>query len=228
MKIFDKSFERPEENLACEEALLDLCEEGLETEILRFWEPLRPFVVLGYSNRADSEADLGFCRANGIPVLRRSSGGGTVLQGPGCLNYSLVLKIDSSYHKSITRTNRSVMERHQKMMEVILKKEVKVEGHTDLTIGGLKFSGNAQRRKRTHFLFHGTFLLDFDIAFMAKALKFPPLAPAYRNGRSHADFVVNLGLPAASIKEALTKEWSAVEPLEPPLDRVRCLAEKYA
>lgn len=224
MKILDLSFERPEENLACDEALLELCEEGVEAEILRFWESARPFVVLGYSNRPESEADLGFCRSNGIPVLRRASGGGTVLQGPGCLNYSLVLKIDPSYHKSISETNRAVMTRNRLAIQTLLNKEVTVEGHTDLAVGGLKFSGNAQRRKRTHLLFHGTMLLNFDVALMAKALLFPPLPPGYRGRRAHEDFVTNLGLSSEAVKEALAREWDASLPLDPPLERVRRLA----
>jgi lipoate-protein ligase A len=229
MKILDFSFEGPGENLACDEALLDLCEEGLDAEILRFWESPRPFVVLGYSNRAEAEADVDFCREKAIPVLRRCSGGGTVLQGPGCLNYALVLKLHPSYHKSITQTNRTVMERNRSAMQSLLGKEVKIEGHTDLTVGGRKFSGNAQRRKRTHVLFHGTFLLDCDLSLLASALRFPPKPPAYRGTRDHAAFVTNLGLPAAAVKSALAREWGAAGPaLEPPLERVRALAEKYA
>src|SRR5262245_40949097 len=82
------------ENLACDEALLDLCEDHGADEILRFWEPRNYFVVLGYGNKAAAEVDLEACAAEKIPVLRRCSGGGTVLQGPGCLNYALILRID--------------------------------------------------------------------------------------------------------------------------------------
>src|SRR5262245_44929423 len=93
MKYFDFTCPSPVENLACDEALLDLCERGGEGEILRFWEPQTPLVVLGYANQAAREVNLEACRAAGTPVLRRCSGGGTVLQGPGCVNYSLVLEI---------------------------------------------------------------------------------------------------------------------------------------
>ena len=55
MKHFDQSFETPEENLACDEALLDLCEEGSGPELLRFWEPRNYFIVAGYSNKIQTE-----------------------------------------------------------------------------------------------------------------------------------------------------------------------------
>ena len=106
MKWIDLTYPSPEENLACDEALLDLCEEGAEGEILRFWEPSAYFVVLGYSNRWTTEVDSPACAKLGIPIFRRCSGGGTVLQGPGCLNYSLILKIEGDRTlATITGTN---------------------------------------------------------------------------------------------------------------------------
>src|SRR5271165_3203750 len=95
MKYIDLTLSTPEENLACDEALLDFCDAG-GGELLRFWEPIEPFVVLGYANEAAAEANLDACRARGIGVSRRCTGGGTVLQAAGCLNYSLILQIPQS------------------------------------------------------------------------------------------------------------------------------------
>src|SRR2546426_2926796 len=81
MKVFDLALPTPEQNLACDEALLDLCEEDGCEEILRFWEHRKHFVVLGYSNNAATEVNLDAARRDGVPVLRRCSGGGAVLQG---------------------------------------------------------------------------------------------------------------------------------------------------
>src|SRR5712691_11540818 len=91
---------------------------------------------------------------------------------------------------------------------------VTVEGFTDLAVNGLKFSGNAQRRKRRCLLFHGTFLLDFDLSLVQKLLRPPSRQPAYRANRSHADFLTVVGWQASAIKAALQKVWNAKEPLE--------------
>src|SRR6267142_1472838 len=93
MKYIDLTLPTAAENLACDEALLDLCEEGYEHEILRFWEPREHFVVLGYANKIASEVNVPACKTNHVSIFRRCTGGGAVLQGPGCLNYSLVLKL---------------------------------------------------------------------------------------------------------------------------------------
>src|SRR5437899_489295 len=94
----DLTFESPAENLACDEALLDWCEAGQAAEILRVWEPSKAFVVLGYANRAASEANLSFCQKNNIPVHRRCTGGGAVLQEVGVL---MNLNVDSAKVKTI-------------------------------------------------------------------------------------------------------------------------------
>ena len=91
---------------------------------------------------------------------------------------------------------------------------IQVQGHTDLAIGGRKFSGNAQRRKRTHLLFHGAILLNLDLQLLDQVLPMPTLQPDYRSGRSHKEFLTQLSVSAESVKHALRAAWSAEEPLE--------------
>ena len=227
MKWIDLTYASPAENLACDEVLLDFCEENGTDEILRFWEPMDHFVALGYSNRWNSEVNIPACAARGIPVLRRCSGGGTVLQGPGCLNYSLILKIEGDRTlASITETNRMVLEKNAAALSPLLPERPQVQGHTDLTLGPRKFSGNAQRRRRHFTLMHGTFLVGFDLALLEKCLPMPSLQPDYRRNRPHRDFVMNLDVKAAEIKSALKIEWKATRPLESlPQARVTSLAQ---
>ena len=237
MKYFDFTLPTPAENLACDEALLGLCEEGRGGEVLRFWEPREPFVVVGYANRAAREVNLEACRKRGIPVLRRCSGGGTVAQGAGCLNYSVILRIagpgtDGAVPStgSIGSTNCHVMSRNRAALEALLKAKVEIQGHTDLVVNNLKFSGNAQRRLRRALIFHGTFLLNFDLGLMEHILPLPSQQPEYRMGRSHGEFLANLKLPAAEVKAALRKVWGAEEELtDYRAEKVHELvAEKYA
>ena len=231
MKQCDLTLSTPEENLACDEALLDFCEERGDCEVLRLWQPASYFVVVGYADSARTEVNLDFCRQNSIPVFRRCSGGGTVLQGPGCLNYSLVLRIDSiAALQSIPGTNDFVLRRHQQSLADLLQAPVEKRGHTDLAIGGLKFSGNAQRRRRNCLLFHGSFLLHLDFELLEKALPLPSRQPDYRLNRSHSDFLMNLSVEPHVLKQALVKDWVADEPLqEIPFDRISFLVrEKYS
>jgi lipoate-protein ligase A len=208
MHLLDTSFADPASNLACDEALLDLCEQGSLGPLLRFWNPKKPFVVLGYSNNASREVDLDFCRSRKIPVFKRQSGGGAVLQGPGCLNYALVLPIGRRF-QDIRRTNRFVLNRHRRALKPLLGSGVRLQGLTDLALSGRKFSGNAQKRKRRFLLYHGTFLLGLDLGLVGQTLKHPSREPDYREGRPHSEFLMNLPRSAKKIRAALVKAWHA-------------------
>lgn len=214
MNELDLTLPTPAENLACEEALLDAAEANDGPSLLRFWESTQPFVVVGYANKVAEEVNIEACRAMGIPILRRCSGGGTVVQGPGCLNYAVILKIEETGPlATITETNRWIMERTRAALTGALGQPVSVEGHTDLAIDGRKFSGNAQRRKRNWLLFHGTFLIDFDLELIQRLLLVPPRQPDYRHQRSHSEFITQLKLPRAVIKSALRDAWNSSSPL---------------
>ena len=233
------TFRSPAENLACDEALLDWCETGAGTEVLRFWESAEHFVVVGYADKVYTEVNIEACERKGIPVYRRCSGGGTVLQGPGCLNYTLVLRItDDGPFRNITSANRLIMQRNRTAIESLYPKsrqrhlawEVAVRGHTDLCLGHLKCSGSSQRRRKHFLLFHGTFLLNLDLALVTEVLRMPSKQPDYRKHRTHASFLTNLNLSADEVKAALCNAWGALSPLEnPPVGETTALARaKYA
>jgi lipoate-protein ligase A len=239
MKWCNLNLPSPAEQLAADETILDWCEAGHRDETLLFWEPRKLFVVVGYANKVTTEVDVAACVAKGVPIFRRCSGGGTVLQGPGGLNYSLILRItDDGPLCSITSANQFIMERNRAAIESLAdqfkiqnsKFTISVRGHTDLCLHNLKFSGNSQRRKKNFLLFHGTFLLKFDLALVGEFLRMPSLQPDYRASRSHDDFLVNLNLAAGQVKTALQKAWNATEELQdfPKQETQTLAADKYS
>ena len=209
MQFLDLSFPTPARNLAADEWLLNQAESGARGATLRFWESPTYFVALGYTNRSHVEADEAACRAHEVPILRRVSGGGTVMQGPGCLNYALIHPIEPGQTLNVEATNKMVMETQRAAFEQLLGEPVSVAGHTDLATGNLKFSGNAQRRKSRYFLFHGTILLDFDPELVQQLLRPPSKEPDYRARRSHRDFIRNLPVARDEVKSALRAAWQA-------------------
>ena len=235
MTLLDLTLRSPAENLAMDEALLDNAEAGSQEEVLRFWESPTPFVVVGYSNKIASEVDITACESGGIPILRRCSGGGTVVQGPGCLNYALILRItDDGPTRNITAANQFIMERNRTAFSFIndfpSALNLSVRGHTDLVLNDLKFSGNSQRRRKNFLLFHGTFLLNFDLGLVTELLRFPSAQPDYRANRGHSEFVTNLSVPPGSIRVAIAKAWGAIlDNTSPPLESTGHLVrEKYS
>jgi lipoate-protein ligase A len=231
MLSLDLSLSSPAENLALDEALLDEREANGGKAILRFWETTTPFVVLGYVCKVDDDVHIAECQKNSLPILRRHSGGGTVLQASGVLNYALILPIEyGTPTENLATTNAFVMQKTRDALQAMVGDEVSIRGITDLALGHLKFCGNAQRRRRNWLLFHGAFLLDCDLHLMSATLKLPPRQPEYRAGRRHADFVRNLHLPSQQVKEALRTAWQANDELLTwPREAVENLAnEKYS
>jgi lipoate---protein ligase len=229
MLFLDRTLPTLAENLALDEALLAGAEAG-GPEVLRVWQWPSAAVVLGAGGRIADDVDEERCRADGVPLARRSSGGGTVLLGPGCLLYSVVLafardpaltQVASSYRYVLARIMAGL---------ATLDPDLAVRGSSDLARLDRKVSGNAQQRKRTHLLQHGSLLYDFDLDRIADYLKPPPRQPDYRQQRSHRDFLANLPADAAALKRCLREAWRADEELTTwPAEAVRHLVEeKYA
>ncbi|HEV3447105.1 MAG TPA: lipoate--protein ligase family protein [Gemmataceae bacterium] len=229
MNLLELSLPTIEENLAADEALL-LEAEKQTTEVMRLWEWPKPAVILGAGCRIHDDVNEGACATDGVPILRRSSGGGTVLLGQGCLCFSLVL----SYHHApelseIRPAYAYILERARRALRE-LAPGIECTGTSDLAAAGCKFSGNAQQRKRHHLLHHGTILYDFDLALVSRYLRLPSRQPTYRRQRGHGDFLMNLPVKSPELKRRLRSAWQADSSLTTwPEELVRNLvAEKYS
>lgn len=207
LTLLDDSFEAAAENLALDDALLEGLDSGtVSGDILRFWESPEYAVVLGISGKISEEVKVEECQSASLPILRRGSGGGTVLIGPGCLNYSLILSFENwPQYRNLTHSYRDLLAR----VGASLGARCKQAGTSDLIQGDHKFSGNAQRRLQNAFIHHGTLLYDFDLAKVGQFLKEPPKQPAYRAKRPHSAFIRNLPLSRDAIKDKLRRGFKA-------------------
>jgi lipoate-protein ligase A len=223
MQRLHLTLDAPAENIALDEALLNEAEAaGPAAEFLRIWESSTPLVVLGRSSRVAEEVNLDACRTRGIPVLRRTSGGAAIVAGPGCLMYAVVL----SYERRPEA--RGIHQSHDYVLDRIVAAirehvpQVAKAGTSDLVLltgtstnTARKFSGNSLRVKRTHFLYHGTLLYDFDLALIPACLCTAPRQPKYRHARDHSDFVANLPLAQSALENILDATWPASGQLQP-------------
>ena len=198
----------PEENLALDEYLLYQCNDEDGPEVLRFWEPTQYFVVLGRAKKIDDDLFLEHCSTDTIPIFRRVSGGGTVLQGPGCVNFSLILRTSRSQLQSIQGSNQWIMDMQTNGLKALFP-QIKINGITDLVLNDIKCSGNAQRRLKHALLFHGAFLLNFNLSKIEKYLTIPKQQPQYRNQRSHLNFLCNMDISPQQLKHHIRTTWQA-------------------
>ena len=168
-------------------------------------------VVLGASGRLDDDVDV-----DALPGRRRarSPGGraaaGTVVVGPGALNVTVVLPADAAPGLDAVDTAQAYV--LGRLAAAIRGRgpAVEVRGSGDLTLGGRKFAGSAQRRLRRSFPGPRQHPLSTSrSAPIVRYTRLPRRQPAYRAGRPHESFLTNLDLPRADLLAAVRSAWPA-------------------
>lgn len=220
------------EQLALDEALLSEVHEGTRQRLtVRTWMASSPAVIVGSSSRVEDEVDRAVCERLGVPILRRPSGGATVVLGPGCVMWSVVMPcptpppaIESLHAELLGPLARSL----SGFGSIVCR-----QGTSDLAVEDCgvfrKVSGNALRVRRQAVLYHGTLLDHFDLELVSRLLRHPPREPSYRGRRSHGDFLANLGLGRQAVDQAVRQAFGA-RSMETSWPRSRVLqiaAERY-
>jgi lipoate-protein ligase A len=199
----------PEEQLGREWALFRSVEAGAAGNLCRCWQVTQPVVVVGRNSPIAADVRLDTCREDRVPVLRRFSGGGAVVLGPGCLNYAVVLSLVS--WPELTDVSASFHFILKRIVAALGISGLSFAGKTDLVLDGRKVSGNAQRRGRRALIHHGTLLFGFDPRLATRYLKEPVRQPAYRAARRHAEFIGNLPLSGETVRARLENAWARPE-----------------
>ncbi len=206
MLLKDLSFLSPEKNILYDDVLLYLAEQGQGGEVLRFWESQELFIVLGRICKIEDDVNIEHVKEDNIRILRRSSGGGTVLQGQGCLNYSLILSKENTEVADLKKSYQFIL---NKVIAVFQNLGIAVSflpiSDLALTSNLKKISGNAQKRGRHFILHHGTILYNFDLNKVKKYLKMPKDMPEYRHNREHLEFIDNVSIDLRDMKASFKK-----------------------
>lgn len=172
-RLVEYSVGDPSSNMAIDEALAMCVGERRSPTTLRFygWSP--EAVSVGYFQEVDEEVDMEFCKARGLGVVRRMSGGGSVVHADGGLTYCFCARADHPLVQG------DVLESYATICGPIVKALRRIGADAsfrpinDLEVDGKKVSGSAQTRRSGSILQHGTILLDLDFSLL-KALKVRP------------------------------------------------------
>ncbi len=152
-------------NLAAEEYVL----KNFTEDCFMLWRNA-PSIIVGKHQNTLAEINLEWVSANNIKVVRRLSGGGAVFHDLGNLNFTFIVSGEEGNLVDFRRFTKPILEVLQK-----LGVEARFEGRNDLTIQGLKFSGNAEHVYKQRTLHHGTLLFSAVMADLSDALKVDPL-----------------------------------------------------
>ena len=163
MRYLESPSRDPYFNLALEEYVFERMDKSKSYFLL--WQNDNTIVVGKYQNTAE-EIDQAYVDAHHIRVARRLSGGGAVYHDRGNLNFTFI--VDRADAPGL---NFKVFVRP--VVEALARFGVHAEftGRNDLTIDGMKFSGNAQYARRGRLLHHGCIMLDSNLTSVADALR---------------------------------------------------------
>jgi lipoate---protein ligase len=123
-------------------------------------------VIIGKHQVLNREVNARFIAENNIPVIRRISGGGAVYHDEGNLNFSFIVQSDWGRQVDF----------HKYTLPIISflsanGVDARFEGKNNLTVDGLKVSGNAEHVHHNRVLHHGTLLFDSSLEAMRNSLR---------------------------------------------------------
>ena len=180
-----------EDNMAEDSALLADCEQGLIPPTVRFYGWSEPAISLGYSQNAEAGLDRDRCRELAIPVVRRPTGGRALLH-TNELTYAVVAPVTRApFNRGLKATFEAIGEALLSGLKGLgvqgdlnTRRERPASGmtrspacfaslnHCEITVGGKKLVGSAQKRTSKAFLQHGSVIIESDHGLFTSLLQF--------------------------------------------------------
>lgn len=172
-------------------------------------------VVMGRHQDANAEIDIDFCRANGIDIIRRKSGGGCIFADDNNIMISLVTgagAVEPLFKVYANKLAGALQE---------IGVDAEVSGRNDILLDGKKISGNAFYHLAQRNIVHGTLLYSTQSDLMSGAL-----CPNPEKMKSHG--VKSVKSRVALLKDILTIDIDQLEAhlLETMTDRTIRLTEE--
>ncbi len=153
------------------------------------WTPDKPYIVLGASNNMQDALVLENVLVDNITVLKRPSGGQTVMLTPNNLIISVVFPDTSVQPKD-------VFSQVNKLIVSVLQKngveDLRLSGISDIAILERKILGSSIYRSKHLLLYHAVLNVAEPAETFERYLKHPTKEPDYRKGRKHGEFVTSL------------------------------------
>lgn len=184
----------PYMNHAIEEYIL----KNFDEDCFMLWRN-DPCILIGKHQNTLSEINIEYVNNHKLPVVRRVTGGGTIFNDLGNLNFTFISNDSDNRFADFKKFTYPIIQALKK-----LSINAELSGRNDLTIDGKKFSGNAQYSYKNKILHHGSILFSADMTNLVQALKVKDI-------KFQDKAVKSVGSRVANIKEHLKENMSVIE-----------------
>ena len=192
-------------------------------------------VVVGRNGKPEQLLDVARVKRDGVPVVRRFTGGGTVIVGTGTVVATI---ISNKTDAPCGPFPRDIMAWTGEIYGTIFRRlgvDFRLRENDYVISDDLKIGGNAQTIIKSRWLHHTSFLVDFLDSDMAY-LRIPDKRPDYRGDRPHSAFITRLrprvNLAPTDFRSVLLDHlrsdlpsWFDIPPSDPLDDAFRILAD---
>ncbi len=161
------------ENMALDETVLEVRSRGLTPNTLRFLQFSPPCTLVGYHQAVEQEIRPDYCRAHGIDVNRRITGGGGLFWDESQLGWEIYAARDYPVLPKDLEELYAYICGGAVLALAEFGIHAEFRPKNDIEVDGRKISGTGGTELDGVFLFQGTLLVDFDVETMLRALRIP-------------------------------------------------------
>lgn len=214
-RLIDLGLAEPLVAQAFYEAVAEALHRGLVGNTLILVQPSSPYVCIGYHQDLEREIDLDYCLRRGLPVIRRSQGGGATYLDSNQVFYQVVARDSPAVPRNIEEMFRRLL-----MVTVEAYRRLGVEASfkplNDVVVGERKISGNGAGLHESVSILVGNMILDLDYEAMASVLRVPDEKFRDKVAKSMRDWVTSLkrelghAPPTEEVKRAYTEAFQEV------------------
>lgn len=213
LRVLDTGVIEGRKNIAIGQAIVEAHREGRVPDTLRFLR-FPPTALVGRHQALSQEIDLDYCRANGIGVARRITGGGAIYLDPGQLGWELAVHRSTLGVSRLDQVAQAVCEAAASGLRA-LGVDARYRPRNDIEVDGRKISGTGGFFDGDTLFYQGTVLVDLDPATMVSALRVPRAKLKKRRLDSAEQRVVTL-------KELLGDETPGLDTIQAALAEALC------
>lgn len=205
------------------EAVALAVDRGISQDTLLLCQPSSPYVCLGFHQELEREIDVGYCEKLGLPIIRRSQGGGATYLDSDQIFYQVV----ASKGSSVIPTRVEELFKRVLGATVYVYRKLGLPAEfkpiNDVIVEGRKISGNGAGLMGSALILVGNIILDLDYDSMSRVLKVPSEKFRDKMAKSMREWVTSLKkelgtVPKVDEVKGLLKE-AFEEVLEVKLER---------